>query len=350
MYHYAVLTEKLLPISFLTYSSQEDLAIGQLVEVSIRNTLEKGVIFKQSRVESKETTKIVDNDETSELIGNFPKEVESAQTLPSEEIAKSKYEVKPIENILPYIFSSNLMNFWQSVAFNNFSSMNRVLSAGLESFNLLIKADWKIITENYNNKILAKNENSSPNNNFGVSQKPDSIKIGKTEYLHFNNENITDKDKNGDIESILRIMYLIRNVQYKNTLIIFPEIKLLKKWLSQINLKEFSDVHLYSFTSGKDKASKATIKSLLLPDSKNIKKNVYFTTRAGLFLPYNQISAIFVIDESNSMHIQEQGGLYFDVRETSYILASQFGSDLYYQSNFPSVRFSDLAKSSTTNH
>jgi 3'DNA-binding domain (3'BD) len=330
MYHYAVLTEKLLPISFLTYSSDQDLAIGQLVEVPIRNSLEKGVIFKKSRVGQDSGLGRLDSNEPQEL--------------PNDIALISKYEIKPIGNVLPYIFSSYLMNFWQSVAFNNFASLNRVLSAALESFNLLIKADWKIITENYNlRKTTINLELNEPENNLSKNL-PKPNKIGKTEYLTSHTQNSVNNSTVEDIQIILRIMYLIRNVEYKNTLIIFPEIKLLKKWLHKINLKEFSNINLYTFTSGKDKASKMAVKSLLLPDTKNLKKNVYFATRAGLFLPYNQISAIFVIDESNSMHIQEQGGLYFDVRETAYILASNFESDLYYQSNFPSVRFSDLAK------
>ena len=85
----------------------------------------------------------------------------------------------------------------------------------------------------------------------------------------------------------------------------------------------------------------------MLENDENSKKKVYFTTRAGLFLPYSNISAIILADESNSMHIQEQGGLYFDSRETVYLLASGFKSDLYYQSNFPSVRFAELEKSAS---
>jgi len=330
MYHYAVLTEKLLPISFLTYSSDQDLAIGQLVEIPIRNSLEKGVIFKQSRVGFDTGLKRLDSGQLDELDNDIA--------------LINNYEIKPITNVLPFQFQQKNLNFWKSFALNNFSSLNRVLEAALESLDLLTKADWKILTEKYNYKISETSnkigESKSQNVNQELTNKPNEQFVPKLQYL--SNKDFTAE---GDLDIVLRIMYLIRNVEYRNTLIIFPEIKLLKKWLHKINLKEFSDVNLYTFTSGKDKSSKMTIKSILLPDSKNFKKNVYFTTRAGLFLPYNQISAIFVIDESNSMHIQEQGGLYFDVRETAYILASSFGSDLYYQSNFPSVRFADLAKS-----
>ena len=87
----------------------------------------------------------------------------------------------------------------------------------------------------------------------------------------------------------------------------------------------------------------------MLPEAQNDKKKVYFTTRSGLFLPFINISAIFVVDESNSMYIQDQGGLYFDTRESAYLLASQFSSDLYYQSNFPSVRFLGLSEATTKN-
>jgi primosomal protein N' len=363
MYHYAVLTEKLLPISFLTYSSEENLPIGQLVEVPIRNSLEKGVIFQQSRVDTQKTDQAASPNEESSIDIQNPQNIDNekypylgvkssdlgvvgpsskSNTNNSEpEISTlPKYEIKPIANILPFQFQHENLNFWKSFAFNNFSNLNRVLEAALESLDLLTKADWKILAKKYNssgdhrvaNHVVNHDDNKNQNNQF----------VPKLQYLSNKNSEVE-----GDIDIVLRIMYLIRNVEYKNTLIIFPEIKLLKSWLHRINLKQFSDIDVYTFTSGKDKQSKIAIKSILLDNDENSKKKVYFTTRAGLFLPYSKISAIILADESNSMHIQEQGGLYFDSRETVYLLASGFQSDLYYQSNFPSVRFADLAQ--TTN-
>jgi hypothetical protein len=331
MYHYAILTEKLLPISFLTYSSEENLAIGQLVEVPIRNSLEKGVIFKQSRVGFDTGLKRLDSDTVDDL--------------PNDIALINKYEIKPITNILPFQFQQTNLNFWKSFAFNNFSNLNRVLEAALESLDLLTKADWKILTEKHNDKSSGEVYEPKPQSqtiNQDLTKKPNEQFVPKLQYL--SNKDIGAE---GNIDIVLRIMYLIRSVEYKNTVIIFPEIKLLKNWLHRINLKQFSDIDVYTFTSGKDKQSKLAIKSLLLENDENSKKKVYFTTRAGLFLPYSNISAIILADESNSMHIQEQGGLYFDSRETVYLLASGFKSDLYYQSNFPSVRFAELEKSAS---
>jgi primosomal protein N' len=323
MYHYAVLTEKLLPISFLTYSSEENLDIGQLVEVPIRNSFEKGVIFKQSRVGFDTGLKRIDSGE--------------GEDLPNDIALISKYEIKSIANILPFQFQQASLNFWKSFAFNNFSNLNRVLEAALESLDLLTKADWKILTEKYNNKSSIEVNQPKPQSQ-ELSKTQNNQFVPKLQYL-----SNKDFDVEGDIDTVLRIMYLIRSVKYKNTLIIFPEIKLLKNWLHRINLKQFLDIDVYTFTSGKDKQSKLAIKSLLLEKEENSKKKVYFTTRAGLFLPYSEINCVVVADESNSMHIQEQGGLYFDTREAAYLLTSFFRSDLYYQSNFPSVRFSEMS-------
>ena len=365
-YQYAVLTEKLLPISFLSYVSSQNLPVGQLVEVPIRNSIEKGVIWQQSRVETiqNEEFEIENNSEGSSLAlfneenseakqVNLEVDKTSSSTSP---ITSTKYEVKEITNIQPYKFSLKNLNFWKSFAFNNFASLNRVFSASLESFDLLTKADWKIINEHFKldeaenvelnqNTFLEKNSEQTE-----VKDDISGITIEKkvfTPKIKYLSSKVIDNVAEGDVESILRIMYLIRNVGYKNTILIFPETKLVKYWLSQINLKEFSDINLYTFTSGKDKASKITIKSLLLPNDQKSKKNVYFTTRAGLFLPFSDISAIMLIDESNSMHIQEQGGLYFDAREVVFLLASQFESDLYFHSNFPSVRFLEIANAKT---
>jgi primosomal protein N' len=372
MYHYAVLTEKLLPISFLTYSSEENLAIGQLVEVPIRNSLEKGVIFQQSRVDTQnqssgevnepdslhkssvdiQNPQNIDNEKypylgvkSSDLGVVVPSSKSNTNNSEPEISTLPKYEIKPIANIFPFQFQHENLNFWKSLAFNNFSNLNRVLEAALESLDLLTKADWKILTEKYNNKISAKSSgevNEPKPQSQELSKNQNNQFVPKLQYL-----SNKDSEVEGDIDIVLRIMYLIRSVEYKNTLIIFPEIKLLKNWLHRINLKQFSDINVYTFTSGKDKQSKIAIKSLLLENDENSKKKVYFTTRAGLFLPYSKISAIILADESNSMHIQEQGGLYFDSRETVYLLASGFKSDLYYQSNFPSVRFAELSQ--TTN-
>lgn len=353
MYHYAVLTEKLLPISFLTYSSEDNLAIGQLVEVPIRNSLEKGVIFQQSRVDTKSSGEVYEPSinqkypylgvKSSDLGVVEPSSKSDTANTESEISNPPKYEIKPIANVLPFQFQQTNLNFWKSFAFNNFSNLNRVLEAALESLDLLIKADWKILTEKYNNKSSGEVYEPNPQSqtiNQDPKKTPNNQFVPKLRYL---SNKVSEVE--GDIDIVLRIMYLIRNVEYKNTVIIFPEIKLLKNWLHRINLKQFLDIDVYIFTSGKDKQSKLAIKSLLLENDENSKKKVYFTTRAGLFLPYSNISAIILADESNSMHIQEQGGLYFDSRETVYLLASGFESDLYYQSNFPSVRFSELEQS-----
>ena len=72
--------------------------------------------------------------------------------------------------------------------------------------------------------------------------------------------------------------------------------------------------------------------------------NLYFTTKAGLFLPFETLDEVYLIDESNSMYIQDQNSFYYDAREIVYFLAQVHKAQLYIVSSFESVRMFNYKK------
>jgi primosomal protein N' len=66
--------------------------------------------------------------------------------------------------------------------------------------------------------------------------------------------------------------------------------------------------------------------------------NIILATRSGLFLPFDTLHDLLLIDESNSMYIQEQNSLYFDARELAFILSEVYGSNVHFISRVPSIR------------
>jgi primosomal protein N' len=66
--------------------------------------------------------------------------------------------------------------------------------------------------------------------------------------------------------------------------------------------------------------------------------NLFFSTRSGMFLPFTSLEKIILLDEANTMYIQEQNSLYFDTRDTVYLLAKSYECSLIYLSTLPSLR------------
>ena len=66
--------------------------------------------------------------------------------------------------------------------------------------------------------------------------------------------------------------------------------------------------------------------------------NLFFSTRSGMFLPFKNLEKIILLDEANTMYIQEQNSLYFDTRDTVYLLAKSYECSLIYLSTLPSLR------------
>jgi primosomal protein N' len=76
----------------------------------------------------------------------------------------------------------------------------------------------------------------------------------------------------------------------------------------------------------------------------NQKIRIVWGTRSTLFLPFQNLVQVILIDEANSFHIQEQNGLYFDSREAVFLLHKSANCHLDFVSKLPSVRFQNFYK------
>jgi primosomal protein N' len=178
-----------------------------------------------------------------------------------------------------------------------------------------------------------------------------------------NTKNTFYKEKNGNLEDNAGRP---KNDQFSdiNFLIIFPEKKYLDKifYGCQEDYKEIYksiaqvvndslpetkfQLNFFRYSGDASKFSKESVRHLLLPKNKkkNSQKqsefqvNLYFATRAGLFLPFSRLDQLILIDEANPMHIQDQGKVYFDSRDVIYIMSQIYQTDLIFLSTLPSVR------------
>ena len=308
MYFYSVLIDKKIPSIRLTYKSEVKLVKGTLVSILLRKNEVYGVIVSEQSPES-----IASPDKISE-----------------------------IKSILPYIFSERQMRLQSVISYNTFNSPNTVLDGFINPIVSLTKKDFISLKEN------------QLNNNISLDQ-PATLISNKKKIEYYL-----------DTEVVLRIIYIIRisieaysksflnsldtdsQIQI-NILVLFPE----KKYLDKV-FKEFLDIGIESeflgksaqiniikYSGDKTKSNRDSIYNILnIKNQSNSKAqiNIIFSTRAGLFLPFQSLHDILVIDESNSMYIQEQNSLYFDARELSFILSEVFGANLNFISRVPSIR------------
>jgi primosomal protein N' len=289
MYYYQILPARKIPQVYLTYSSEFELGIGQLVEINIRGGLTQAIIIREIR-----EVKI--------------------------EFDKSK--IKPISQVYNFKFNQNTLGFLKIFSQNTFNSINLSLSPFLQPLKLITQKQWKSLSEsNYESHVLADSEKSE-------------LPVQKTDFLL-------------DISVTLRIMYIIRsaiNIETPNTLlIIFPEKKYLNKILEEvISHPEFiklkNKVEIYNYAGDVNKKSKETIWNLINTDQTDLKLKIIFATRAGLFLPFQNLKEVVLVDEANSMHIQDQNSIYFDSRDAVFLLAKAHQANLSFVSTLPSIR------------
>jgi len=285
MHYYRVIPARKLPQTYLIYYFLEKLEIGQLVEINIRG----GVVWAL---------------------------VVEIYALDKDNFGFDKEKIKPITKSLPYRFSKSQINFLYSFSQNTFNSLNLSLLGFLQSFKLLTQKQWK---ELENTPLIDHSEENI------------STLEGKVDFLLENNIS-------------LRIIYIIRSIISKQPtkplLITFPEKKYLEKIYQEIDLNpEFKDIKgdldIYFFTGEVNQKNKATIWNLLETDSK---QKVIFSTRSGVFLPLFNLGNIILVDEANSFYIQDQNSLYFDTRDTVFLLSKATGANLTFLSSLPSVR------------
>jgi primosomal protein N' len=306
MYFYSVLINKKIPSISLTYKSEVNIEKGGFVVVLLRKNEVYGVIVG-----------VV-------LEGN---------------IADAS-KISEIKNILPYIFSNEQMRLQNVISYNTFNSPNVVLDAFLNPILSLTQKDFKLLEQN-RDRFIPHNDNHN-------------IKSKKTEYYL-------------DTEVVLRIIYIIRtsilaylkgllesndiNIQKPiNILILFPEKKYLERVYKELIESDFQEefnsenvfISLTQFTGDKTKINRLSVYNILgmsdLRDESKIQVNIILSTRSGLFLPFDSLHDLLVIDESNSMYIQEQNSLYFDARELAFITSELLGANLHFISRVPSIR------------
>jgi primosomal protein N' len=290
MYYYQILPSRKIPQIYLTYSSEMELGIGQLVEINIRGGLTQAIVIR----------------EISEVKIEF-----------------DKSKIKPISEVYNFRFDLNTLGFLKIFSQNTFNSINLSLSPFLQPLKLITQKQWKSLSEsNYKSHILELSEKTH-------------LPTQKTEFLL-------------DISITLRIIYIIRsaiNIDTSNTLlIIFPEKKFLNKILGDVlenpeYKKMIKDkVEIYNYSGDVNKKSKDTIWNLINPENESLKPKVIFSTRAGLFLPFQNLKEIVLVDEANSMHIQDQNSIYFDTRDAVFLLANAHQAHLSFLSTLPSIR------------
>jgi hypothetical protein len=331
MYFYNILPTKNLGnnLSVLSYSSQIPLEIGNIVEIDIRNKADFGLVISENKELAQKSKRV------GELSSKNVSEtaLESGFLDVESEILN---KIKPISRVIPFKLENRHLQFIKLFADNTFNSLNDVWDSCWKPFELLTKKQFEELEINF----------ASPqkSTNLEVDSKPNP----KIEFELYS-------------DYLIRIIYIIRNIiggldttqkalsnqQNKTILVIFPEIKLLNKIYDQFekslknqssDLAKLVDLKIYSGAINKN--SKQTIWSLVQTEKKNEfpRLQIIFSTRAGIFLSFKSLTHIILVDESNSMYIQDQNSLYYDTREAIFLLSKAFLSNLTFISRVPSVR------------
>ncbi|MEI6728282.1 MAG: hypothetical protein WCK98_01440 [bacterium] len=277
-----------LPGNTLTYSFNAELKIGDIVKVPLQNKIIYGVVISVS--------------------ADTPKDFDLSK-------------IKPISEVFPYSLNTQNLRFLSSFSLNTFNSKNLVLDSLLNPLELLIKKDLVLLDEIFRKKQAASSKEPEPINSIA------KITI-------YNEKDV-----------LFRIRYIIRsqsNVVNKDSfrLFVFPERKLLDKIVTSLKTdSEFKKIHIFKYLADKSKFSKETIKEICgINKSSDSEPKIIFSLRAGIFLPIQNLTEINLIDESNSLYIQEQNKIYFDTREAVFLISRAFNTNLNFISSLPSGR------------
>ena len=306
MYFYNILPTKNIgnSLSVLSYSSQYPLQVGDIVEINIRSSNDFGLVINENNEIQAEYTKWLKIDsKTDESI--FGK-------------------IKPIVKKLPLKVSQQQMQFIKLFSDNTFNSVNDVWDSC-----------WKpleILTQKQISEFAEINSQKQQIGGNIVSQAKIEFELisSNTDYA-------------------IRIIYIIRNIisnlgknqENNQILVVFPEQRFMNKIYKQVEqlLKEHKNIldtiELCSYTGSINKNSKHCVLSMI---KESHKTQVIFTTRSGIFLPFYNLKQIILIDEANSMYIQDQNSIYYDTREAVVFLSTIFKSNLNFISRLPSIR------------
>jgi primosomal protein N' len=214
-------------------------------------------------------------------------------------------KVKAIKDSFQFRLHKNQMNLLYTFAFNTFNKLTVASNLFIQPFKILPQKDIKLLSL--------------------LDDYPDSNQKRVPVSYELQN-NLT-----------VRIRYIIRNIISPSvSLFLFPEHKLLQRVYQEIisDIPELKET-IQIYTGKKDKVSKQTVKKLLLEPHSNI---IVFGVRSSLFLPFQKLDSIYCLDEGNPYYIQEQNSVYYDARDTVYLLAQAYQTSLTFISSLPSIR------------
>jgi len=302
MYFYNVILTKTLPVPYLVYSSNENIRVGTMVEVPLRNRPVLGVIR-------------------------------------SIEKQKPSYKTKEVSRIYPVTKPLNHLKFLDFFGYNTFNSINSVYKASLQAFEIIAEKHWKQISEKNSGKNNIINKQSE-----GVEDEVKNKNKQNTKSVNF----FLEKD------TWFRIKYIIRssiskfqeiNNQNKKSeyiLIIVPEQKVMKNIAIKLK-KEFisQQTKVLEYSAKPNQNSRITILQIL-DDYNHLSThptlNILLSTKSGIFIPIPNLTKIVLLEEASSFYIQDQNGLYYDTRDAAFILSQTKNIDLDFVSTIPSVR------------
>ena len=378
-------------LSILLYSSQKQASVGDIVEINIRNNVDYGLILSENleyfkdkeEVCSIQNVKILGVSNSQNRILDNDKDHNKIVINTSNESKSKKFEVKEINKILAIKLSHSQIKFLKIFAENTFNSLNDTWDAISQSYSLLTQKQWKILDEIaiLNQKPLLEqfentnlNMNTYPNNKQKAQNDPliedKKIETLKKNIVLENSQLIAPKvEFLIDLDIKVRIMYIIRSLKSeiqkpskalkldvnRQILIVFPEKKYLNKVYKYLQLEINKDIELSKiiellyYTSEPTKKTKECIWSMLdfeinfFKDHNPIPKlQIICSTRSGLFLPFFNLKDIVLIDEGNSMYIQDQNSLYYDTREAIFLISKAFNANISFISPLPSIRLYNM--------
>ncbi len=302
MHYYQIIINKRVPYPVLTYKSEEVLVIGTIVEVALRKKLVHGVVVK----------------------------------LENEQGILDPKKITEISNIYPYKFSELQMKFHNIFSYNTFNDIHNTLDGFLQPLLQLNQKQTESLRSIDTSLIY----------NINNQKQPTQYIISPHIVLRI--RDIIRISIDGYYKSFSKTSSTIVHT----ILILFPEKKLLESVKLELDelgllpdeiLSQQIQIQMAVFYGDKAKSSRdATMNLLLDQTTSKPTVNVIFGTRSSLFLPYTHIDDIILVDEANSMYIQEQNGLYFDARDVTVIMSQVFGAQLNFVSRVPSIRLHNM--------
>jgi hypothetical protein len=455
-------------LSILLYSSQKQASVGDIVEITIRNNVDFGLILSENVEEGIKwqnssdggldngSSRFAQDDEVIENKKSYPKVsndlIDNKNT--KSEVKTKKFEIKEINKILPIKLSQEQIQFLKIFSDNTFNSLNDTWDAIVQPYSLLTQKQWKELDQIADSRFESNTKQLVDNiDNTNTSSKENQNAQNDTFIEAKNSENVeqdinkSEKASNSQKEDqktpkveflidfyiIVRIMYIIRSLTCiikedqkalkqginRQLLIVFPEKKYLNKVYKSIfneisKSKELSEIVEILYYAGEPtkkpkecvwsmlnfaniivgensvQASETSneIQNILNPpdrifrsaqddinlescktqpdrilnqvqnDNSNNNPNqtsqnvntanepsrlqIILSTRSGLFLPFTTLTDIILVDEGNSMYIQDQNSLYYDTREAIFLISKAFNANISFISPLPSIRLYNM--------